>query len=237
MNNKGFALAIMVPLLPVLLALSLASYAVMTFIQIEQKFSYTCRSGNLLGQEKAAKKIEDLLGLNDNATRLIIKEKNAKAELMAAEMSTNPYAIAAAEAKIVKIHGEQEVLNLRQKGIIEQGRLALMNAQQTTARDLGRMTAEITNYRSLFGTSARVSSRSAPSLAVSPEGTDIAPTYRTDPDIEKKQALAHRWQYELRVNPHLQRFISGNFKFEKSCAVSVTEKGRSWVPKILRDKF
>ena len=237
LDQRGFALAIMVPLLPVLLALGLGSYAVITFLQIEQRFSYICRSGNLIGQEKAAKQIDALLKLNQKATQLIIKERNAKAELVAAEMSMNPFAIGKAAAKHLKIQGEQEVLNLRQKAIIQQGNMALIFAQQKTSRELGLMTTELTNYRSLFDTSAKIFPGSAPPLAVSPEGTDIAPTYRTDADIETQQKLAHRWQYRLRVSPHLQSFITGNFFFEKSCAVSVTQKGSSWVPKILRDKY
>lgn len=237
MNQRGFALAIMVPLLPVLLALGLASYAVITFLQIEQRFSYTCRSGNLIGQEKAGKQIDALLKLNPKASLLITREFAAKAELAVATASENIPGVMRAERKLNSIHEEQEVLHLRQKAIIQQGHMALMMAQQKTSRDLGLMTTELTNYRSLFETTARISPSSAPPLAVSPEGSDIAPTYRTDADIETKQKLAHRWQYQLRVNSHLQSFISGNFRFEKSCAVSVTQKGSSWVPKILRDRY
>lgn len=236
-NQKGFALALMVVLLPVVLAAGLASYAAMTFLQIEQRFLYTCRSGGIDGQEKAGKQIDALLKLNPKATRLIAEEKSAKAALVAAEMSTNPYAIAKAEARLRYVQGKQEILNLRQKAIVIAGNSALQTAQQNTARKLGLLTSEITDYKSLFETSARIELKTPPRLAVSPEGADIAPTYRTDPDIEQRQALVHKWQYQLRVQRHLQGFISGDFKFKKSCAITVTEKGSSWTPKILRDKF
>ncbi|UYL09169.1 hypothetical protein B9G69_001085 [Bdellovibrio sp. SKB1291214] len=235
-NQKGFALAMMVPLLPVLLAMGLASYAAMTFLQIEQRFSYTCRSGNLLGQTKAGKQIDALLKLNPKASKLISDERKAQAELALAISIKDVPGATKAQLKINSIHAKQEVLNIRQKAIIQQGNLALTNAQQSTSRELGLMTTKIIDYRSLFDTSARVTSSSYPKLSVSPEGTDIAPIYRTDSDIEQKQVLVHRWQYELRVNRHLQSLISGSFKFQKSCAVTVTEKGQSWVPKILRDK-
>ncbi len=237
LNQKGFALAMMVALLPVILAAGLASYAAISFLQIEQRFLYICRSGGIAGQEKAGKQIEALLHLNTKATLLIAKEKSARAALVAAEAAGNAYAAAAAETRLRMVQAEQEVLNLRQKEILLQGNLALQMAQQYTASKLGILTSDLTDYKSLFETNARIQTHSAPRMAVSPEGTDIAPTYRTNPDIEQSQVLVQQWQYQLRVQKHLQNFISGDFKFKQSCSVSITDRGGSWVPKILRDKY
>ncbi|QDK46772.1 hypothetical protein DOM22_17215 [Bdellovibrio sp. ZAP7] len=233
-DQKGFALALMVALLPIVLAAGLASYAAMTFLQIEQRFLYTCRSGGIDGQENAGKQIDALLKLNPKATRLIQKEQRALAKIAA---TAGTPAQAAAIIEHEAILAQQGILKIRQQQIIIQGNFALQISQQNTARKLGLLTADINGYKSLFETSARIEPKAAPKLAVSPEGADIAPTYRTDSDIERRQALVHKWQYQLRVQQHLQSFISGDYKFNKSCAVTVTEKGSSWTPKILRDKF
>jgi hypothetical protein len=233
-DKKGFAMAMMIPLLPVILAAGFASYAVMSFLQIEQRFLYTCRSGGMGGQEKAGKQIEALLKLNTKARKLIQQEQQALEKIAA---TTGTPAQAAAIIEHTAIQAQQGILKLRQQQIIMQGNLSLQMAQQSTARKLGLLTSDITNYKSLFETGARIETRAAPRLAVSPEGADIAPTYRTDPDIEQSQAMVHQWQYQLRVQKYLQSFISGNFRFKQSCAVTVTEKGSSWTPKILRDKY
>ncbi|QLY24977.1 hypothetical protein [Bdellovibrio sp. KM01] len=233
-DQKGFALALMVALLPVVLAVGLASYAVMTFLQIEQRFLYTCRAGGIEGQEIAGKQIEALLKLNPKASKLIQKEKQALEKIAA---TTGTPAQAAAIIEHEAILAQQGILKLRQQQVIIQGNFALQMAQQNTVRKLGLLNADITGYKSLFESIARIEPKAAPRLAVSPEGADIAPIYRTDSDIEQRQALVHEWQYQLRVQRYLQSFISGEYKFKKFCAVTVTEKGSSWTPKIIRVKF
>ncbi|WP_413585324.1 hypothetical protein [Bdellovibrio sp. HCB274] len=234
-NQNGFALAIMVPLLPVILAFGIMSYAALGFMQIDQKFTHACRSGALTGQEKAGKQIEALLKLNPKAQKLIQSLKQTEQALLAA--AGNPVATAAAAARIALITAAQSVLRVRQEQIILQGNLALQLAQQKTASRLRQVRAEMNSYDSLFTSQTMTSSSLAPRLAVTPDGPDIAPTYRTLPDIENRQALVQSWQYQLRTPRHLRGFLNGDFSFKKSCSVTVTAKGNSWMPKIQRDRF
>lgn len=236
-SNNGFALAIMVPLLPVLLGVALASYGALTLLQLEQRFSYTCRSGGIIGQEKAGKQITSLLKLNPKALKLILQERLAQKRVVAAGLSGNGAAIATAMANLKKIHLQQQALSIQQKQIITQGNLHLRQAQTNTGRQLRELALGLNSYNSLFHIQPRTEMAMPPRLAVSPETTDIAPTYRTDPDIEERQQLVQRWQYRISVQRYLGSFLNGNFQFKKSCAVAVTERNQSWVPKIPKDKF
>ncbi|MEK2688938.1 hypothetical protein [Bdellovibrio sp. GT3] len=233
-NQNGFALAIMVPLLPVILGFSLMSYAAIGFMQIDQKFKHTCRSGGLAGQEKASKQIEALLKLNPKAANLIRDLRQAERALKVAK---NPAVQAAILVRIGIIQAAQHVLSIRQKQIILQGNLALQSANQSTSSRLRKVGTELRDYDSIFTSKFLSHPRAAPRLSVSPDGPDIAPIYRTDPDIETRQALVQSWQYDLSMPLNLRGFISGSFKFKKSCSVTVTAKGQSWIPKIHRDRF
>ncbi|WP_413582600.1 hypothetical protein [Bdellovibrio sp. HCB288] len=233
-NQNGFALAIMVPLLPVILGFSLMSYAAIGFMQIDQKFNHACRSGGLAGQEKAGNQIEALLKLNPKAAKLIQELTLAERALLAAK---DPGTQAALIMKIAAIRKAQSILSIRQKQIILQGNLALQSANQSTSSRLRMVGTELRDYDSIFTTKFTTQPRTAPRLSVSPDGPDIAPTYRTDLDIETRQALVQSWQYDLSMPHHLRGFISGSFKFKKSCSVTVTAKGQSWTPKIQRDRY
>ncbi|WP_413575885.1 hypothetical protein ACLVWU_15985 [Bdellovibrio sp. HCB290] len=229
LNQKGFALALMVPLLPVILAFGLMSYMALGFMQLDQKFKYACRTGGLAGQEKAGKQIEALLKLNPQAQKLIDRLRQAELEQRAGSPK--------AAAKILVITGLQSILRIRQEQIILQGNLALQSAQQNMAQKLRQVRTEMSDYDSLYSSQTVIFSRLAPRLAVSPDSSDIAPTFRTLPDIENRQALVQNWQYHLRTPRHLRGFLNGDFSFKKSCSVTITEKGNSWLPKIQRDRF
>ncbi|WP_413558682.1 hypothetical protein [Bdellovibrio sp. HCB209] len=234
MNNRGFALAIMIPLLPVLLGMAFAGYGVLSLIQIEQRFLFTCRSDGILGQEKAGKQIDALLKLNAKATQLKIQKTAAKLKVLATMGTPANFA---AVKRLQSIQSQQQTLDTKQKQIISEGNRHLQEAQITTSRNIRKMAGDLKLYNSLFKAQYQTQGGATPRLAVIPDSTDIAPTYRTAPDIEERQSLVQKWQYRLSVQDHLHSFTAGSFKFEKSCSVSVTERNHSWVPKILRDKF
>ncbi|MBO9667130.1 MAG: hypothetical protein J7501_09990, partial [Bdellovibrio sp.] len=177
-----------------------------------------------------------LLKMNPLAKNLQIQKLAAKVNLAKAVASGNPIAITAAETRLLTIQQKQAQLDIRQKQVIVQSNLLLANAHSMGVRELQRSSRELDGYRSLFINSNFIKPGAAPRLAVRPDSTDMAPTYNLEENFEEKQALAHTWQYRLSLQPYWRSFITGNFSFEGSCAVTLKEENSKWIPKIRKAK-
>jgi len=235
-NQKGFALAMMMALLPVMVGLFLLMSAVLGVNQFNLRTQQACREGGLRGQEQVAPLLKKLLGLNPQAVKLKTAEAQAQARLKAAIAAQNPPVITAARAHLLIIQLQRRTLDLRQKQLIQQSNLALLQAHRKTHQALGGALNEgLPTFNYLKIVSHRNFS-SPPKLAVRPESSDVAPTYRTSVNFESDQALAHSWQYQLQVRSSFQNFLMADLKWNPACAVTLKEENLSWVPKIKKVK-
>jgi len=234
-NNKGYALALMAALLPVLMGLLLLGSAVMITIKINQQYLYTCRSEGLRGQKIVGPHLKALMALNPVSVALRAKKYISRGKIIAALAAQNYIALAKATADYNATLENLRKLDAQQKQIIQQSNLVLRTAHQmaqTKLRKEGFANKSLGILESTFS----MEFRQPPKLAVQPDDTDIAPTYSLEKDFENKQALAQKWQYTLRVVRPLRRLLSGTFQFEKSCAITLKEENHTWQPKVKKDK-
>ncbi len=89
-NEEGFALSLMMALLPVLLAGFIFAYASFGFVRVDLAMKYQCRTDGQSGQRKTAPLLEKLLSLNPNAIKLRAEWGRAKTQLKAARASGYP---------------------------------------------------------------------------------------------------------------------------------------------------
>lgn len=236
MNQKGFALAITMALLPVLVGLFLLLFAILGVNQFNLSTQQACREGGLRGQQQVAPLLQQLLALNPRALKLKLDKILAEAKLAAAISSGNPIAAAAARTEIASIQLQRKILDFKQKSLIQQSNLLLLTAHQKTASNLRiALTRGLPTFNYLK-IDSRQSFTSASKLAVRPESSDIAPTYRTVENFDEQQALVHSWQYQLRVRSPFQNFLMADLKWSPSCAVTLKQDGFSWIPKIKKVK-
>lgn len=235
-NQQGFALAIAMALLPLLVGVMLLLFAVLGINQFNLRTQQACREGGLRGQQQVAPLLKKLLDLNPRAIKLKKAEERAKIKLKAAIASKIPPAIAAARAHLAAIQMQQWVLDLRQKYLIQQSNLTLLKAHKKTSSELQKALKEGLPTFNYLKINSNKSFSFPPTLAVRPESSDVAPTYRTLDDFENKQALAHSWQYRLQVRSTYQNFLMADLKWAPSCAVTLKQDGDSWVPKIKKVK-
>lgn len=234
-NQKGFALAICLALLPCLIAGLLLAFSSFNFVQNDLVLKYQCRTEGFNGQKKVAPLLNSLLALNPLSKTLKIQYWAAVAELAVAVASENILAAHKAQVKINQISEKRNALDKQQKRLISQSNLLLKINHFNTAASLQKTGARISNVLlkvNFFAIPGR-----APTLAVHPDSTDIAPTYSPDDDFEIKQALAHEWHYGVQVRPPFSNFITGNFIFKKACAVTLIKEDSRWIPKITKAKF
>lgn len=236
MNNKGFALAVTMALLPALVGLGLFLFASLGIMQFNLKSQQICRMGGLQGQRRVAPLLKELLGLNPKAIKLKTDETLAQARLAAAIFGGNPAAITAATARLEKIQAERRKLDSRQKTLIKESNRALYQQHRRTRGQVQRSLREGLSSFSYLKIESQLNSSSAPELAVRPDYSDVAPTYSTLEDFEEKQALAHSWQYRLRVRNSFQDFLDGDIRWSPSCSVTLKKEGMSWIPKIRKVK-
>lgn len=233
-NNNGFALAICLAILPCLIAGMLLAFSVFGFIQNDLSLKYQCRREGLNGQKQVQPLLTSLLASNPLAKTLQLLYWETKGELTIAKI-TNPLAVPAIEARLARIEEKRLALDRKQKQLINQSNLLLRTNHLKTEAQLLTSGGRISNIllkAEFLGIQGK-----APTLAVHPDSTDIAPTYSPLDDFENKQSLAHEWQYRISVRPPFSNFIAGNFLFKKACAVTLTKEDSRWVPKITKAKF
>ncbi|KHD89145.1 MAG: hypothetical protein OM95_04785 [Bdellovibrio sp. ArHS] len=230
-NQKGFALILMLACLPVVVSGFLFLSAVFGFMQSDLAMKYQCRVQGQTGQRAVAPYLQKLLALNSTAKKLKIEELKAYAQLA----SFNPFLVAAAKARLLKVRIQKEQLDIKQKQLINQANIVLRDAFTKTRKELLKTQSSLSNL--LFKVSHFSLQGQVPLLAVRPDYPDTAPTYSPDFEFAEKQSLAHEWQYTLSVRRPFSQFLSGEFQFHKACAVSLAEENSQWVPKIIRGKF
>ena len=225
-NQAGFAMAIMTALLPVLLGAFLMTFSLIKIIQVDQKLKHICRLGGLKGQAQVAPNLKALLAINPLALKLQFELKQAKAQAAKGN--------AAAVAYLVKVEARVLAFKIKQQQLIRQSNLLLFTNHFATQFELKKEKQDIQNAFPLFEGNFRYQVGSAPKLAVLPDSSESPPTYRTTEDFKTQQALAHSWQYDFSVSRKWQPFLTGNFHFQKSCAVTLKNEATQWIPQIIK---
>lgn len=234
-NRNGFAVVLIMALLPCVLAGFLLCFSTVGFIQTDLALKYQCRSLGESTQDKVRPLLTALLALNPLAVQLRIELAQAMAEIAAAIATENPVALAKAKDHYNRVVQKRQELDYKQKQLINNSNRLLRQGHQFTRLQLGRLGATSSNVLlKMQLTSVR---GEAPRLAVRPDVPDTAPIYNPLPDFETQQALAHEWQYRLQVQAPFSAFLKGSFTFKKACAVTLTEENALWRTKIIKGKF
>ncbi len=228
-NNKGFAMALMTSLLPILVGAVLVTFAIVSFIQTDLKIHHICRAGGVKGQESVAPLLKTLLSLNPMALKLKLELFQARAQAT----SGNPAAI----ARLAEVEIRVLKFITRQQQLIRQSDLMLLKTHLNTQAKLWREQSLVQKFVPLFTGDLQVLQSKAPTLAVRPDSADSPPTYSPAENFATRQALEHKWQYRLTIVKPLQAFLSGSYFFEKSCAVTLKEENSKWLPQLKRDRF
>nr|BFD60792.1 hypothetical protein CKG001_28990 [Bdellovibrio sp. CKG001]BFD68399.1 hypothetical protein HAGR004_34210 [Bdellovibrio sp. HAGR004] len=236
-SNHGFAAILIVSLLPCLLAGFFLITVLMSFLQIDLELKHRCRTGGLSGQAAVRPHLTTLLALNPLATTLKMQETVLLTKLATATAAGNLPLIAALKVKLAAVKQRQQELDIRQKQLIQQSNISLARHHSSTGYQIRQRSMEIQNRFFFLNLSLRALPESPPRLAVRPDSPDIAPTYSPEENFETRQALAHRWQYQLTPRGPLSYFLSGSFQFEKACAVTLTREVRGWSTLITKGKY
>lgn len=233
-NEKGFALAMTMALLPFLIAGFFLAWASVGFVQQDLALKYACRSEGIAGQKKVAPNLAKLLKLNPDAKRLKEELVEIDREIEFAIVH-NQAALPGLSARRLVVEGKRLTLDIKQTKLIQES-----NRSLKSAHSLGR--SEIQSNASSTSTSfinlkmGSISGK-APKLAVRPDYPDIAPTYSPTFDFANEQALAHEWQYTATIARPFSLFLPGQFNFKKACAVTLKKELTQWTPQIIKARF
>jgi hypothetical protein len=206
-NQKGFALALMLGLLPILLGALFATSAAIGLMQSDLKFKHICRSEGLIAQEKVGRLLQVLMSLNSRALQLRIQLQAARASLAVAMAAHNPVAIAKFTKQIAQIKKAQLSLDIRQKNLINESNRELKMNHNRADRRLKTIASQTLNGFPGLQIGFQTRWVKPPRLAVEPDMPGIAPVYRTHARFEQEQTLAHRWHYQVEIRPPLNSFL------------------------------
>lgn len=228
-NNKGFAIALILALLPTLIGVVLVTFAIVSFVQVDTRIKYACRNTLIDGQARVGVHLEKLLAMNKEAEALRAKLIAARARVVASAGS--PSAIAALEAIEIKI----QVFIAKQQQLITQSNLQMVKSQSQARSQILNEGRKSLSTIPLFTYELSSSMVMPKTLAVRPVGFE-PPTYSPVEGFAEAQTLEQIWQYRLKVVPTLSPFLSGDYHFQEHCGVSLQEQELRWVPLIKKDK-
>ena len=173
-NQKGFALATCLALLPVLGAALIASYFVAGSMHLDLSSKQICRKNGIEAQKQVRPLLTLLMGLNPLAKALKAEYWMANARVIAC--AGHP-CLAPAIAYRQRVLNRRQNLDIRQKQIIQQANTLLRIQHGRTKWQL--QAHFLQNRFLLFRLQQTRVSGHAPQLAVRPVDTGPAPTYRT----------------------------------------------------------
>jgi hypothetical protein len=235
-NEKGFALALILSVLPILIGAGLVALFTMNYMQMNAHHLYICRTESLKTQNQVGKNLETLLKLNPLSRELRI-EKIAADVAVAAAIAAYGYGLPAARAYEQSVKVRRVALDIEQRALIIRSNALLLKTYFQTRSELNAQISKDLGMLRPFITSTFSMRFSAPTyLAVRPDKTDLAPVYETQPQFEKRMTLVHRWQYRLSVADFLGKFLKGEQEFNRDCSVTLSEKDNKWQGKIREDK-
>lgn len=234
-NDKGFILISLLTVLPVLLALVLATLSMIDVLKKDLEVKYICRTELLAAQKENEKNILSLLKLNRRAESLKQKKTAAERALFLAKARLDPLGIAASKALLAFIHSQQLALAAEQKALI-----AIANQSiQLRQRNLESKIRSIFKSSSQASMSYRLTSlRSSKTLlAVRPVKADIAPSYERVPDFSKAQSMELHWQYEQSPHRVFSNFLKYSGSNEYICIATLKKSRDQWIAKIHKGKY
>ena len=231
--RQGFATVLFLAFVPVFAACSLAFYFGFAFMKADMATLNVCRSGQLAIQDKVGRDLEKLLNLNPKALKLRADQFLAERKLQIAVTSGNPYAIAAAEARLLYVQSRRQTLAARQRILIQSANAKFaMGTPQITQAILSEWRTQMAPVRPWLAGSILLSTLKVPTLAVQPDFPDEAPAYQRVPQFEEVQSWAHNWQLQMEGTNWTKHFLRFRGRFQRSCSTSLYADKNSWIGKL-----
>lgn len=237
-SEKGFATLLFLSLIPLLMAGGLAAFFAFAFMKADVATLNVCRAGQLVIQDKVGRDLERLLKMNPKALKLRAEQRIAEIKLKLAVAGANPYAIAAAEARLLYVQSQRQALAIRQRLIIQSANAKFIRATpQITDSILAEWRHHMLPMRSWISANIVLTSLKVPTLSVRPDFPDEAPAYERLPHFEEVQSWAHNWQLQAEGSNWTKNFLKFRGRFQRSCGTSLYADGNSWIGKLKKVKF
>lgn len=197
-----------------------------------------CFEATTQGQLEAKKDLQKLLSLNPKAYKLKLQKLQYELQLVEA-LTGLPYTAAlVAQLRLLlrQIHLQQLQLDTEQKQLLLSGRLKLNRASQQAVINMNKDFKTYKIARDWLQMSAIAQTHFSPGLAVMPQSSDLAPSYRLQNEFEQKQALIIFWKAHLRVKQPLNNFIKNSIDWEQKCTTTLSPESMDFRIKIREDK-
>lgn len=240
LNQNGFALTLLVSLLPVLVCMTLGLFYLSAWLLPNENILHICREGLLHAEADSKKSIDSLIELNK--TILVLRKSRLAAELSysAALASGTPAAIVATKAILDSIIAAQKVILSRQLVIILEGNHALFQGLRDTRNQIQAAIDKSEHEQKSFNRVEGHLNFSFPRLLAvrkieSPD--DGPPIYEIENEIRSKQALHVSWKLSEQLQKGLSKW--NHLKLEKntSCTASLELTDSKLIPVLIRDKY
>jgi hypothetical protein len=228
-NQKGFALVLMISLLPVVMAGAACLFVFVGLLEDRIVPKNACRRHLLMGLEQISTPLRTLMNLNPQAVQLRVQMKAALSALAAATAAGNPPAMARALRWVQKVRQQQRLLDRQQKILLRSAETLLRLAHDRAGAALRQKPIGFLKTENLRPSAVRV--------AVRPDVPTTAPVYVFEDDFETRQTLAYEWQSRFVLRGPLANFLTASGRFPDVCAATLTKETWPWQARLNEDRF
>lgn len=222
-NRRGFALVMMLSLLPVGLAVAFAAGAGGLVISERREAMNSCRTTLMTGLKQAAVPMQRLLDLNPVATALRLRTLQTQISLAAAVASWDIVGAAYHTAQLAKVMRQRRALDRMQKALYESARVLLVGAQT-------RAFAALNGRRGFLNILALPMRPARPALR--PKDPGLAPTWEKMPRFPEAQRLDQSWQWTFTVGGNAANFLKASHREREKCSATLNDSESPFFPEI-----
>lgn len=239
-TQHGFALVLMLALMPLIMSAMIAYLLLNTTLQTWMNSMHICRTELLETQSQVGLDLEKLMQTNDAVRTVRTQILTTQLAIVAATAAYQFYAVPPLQKTLLFFQQEERALGVLQKGLIASAtakmNIGSMNAQrkiQAQYRDLAPKLIEFVSIKLL-------SSRSVMKrLAVKADRPSApAAVYELENNFKQRQTLSVFWTTEMKI---IESQWSNNwfrFKTQKSesCASTLEQEDKQWKSILNEDK-
>lgn len=217
--QAGYAIVGLLTLLPLLMACALALAGTYDVLRRKSLAQSLCVQTVVRLQADLARHLKSLLQLNAQAARLQRQRERAERDVNLARRIGQPEAIAVAEARRIAVITAQLALRARQEQLLNEARLARINAGQELKASLVRLRSSA--FRSL-------------TYDVSPLAVEPRPADALAPEYVPREPYVHHERHEFTfVVPLRPAFLPASWRLDdheqtSACVASLKQEGERW---------
>jgi len=239
-NKHGFALILMLALMPLIMSAMIAYLLLNTSLQTWMNSLHLCRTQLLETQNQVGRDLDELLQTNNLVKTVRTQIVTTQLAIVAATAAYQLYAVPPLQKALLGFQQEERAIGALQKGLIVSAnakmKLGSLNAQRKIQAQYRDLAPKMIEFVSLKLVSSRYATKRLAVKADRPSAP--AAVYELENNFKQRQSLSVFWTTEIKIID--SQWSKNWFRFSsqksESCSSTLEKKDEQWKSILNEDK-